>query len=184
MWWRPSAFSPDLFLILAGVWAQRHKGVSEQLQIDLSRPRDRKLLVGFALCALVFLLVTAFGSYQTYQYTESVQFCGAACHVPMHPEYTAYLRSPHARVACVECHVGSGAEWYVRSKLNGIHQLFDVVTNHIPTAHRDAGQEYAPGAGHLRTMPLAGKVHRQHRPHLLSLPRPTIRTRRLPCGCC
>ena len=59
------------------------------------------MLVGFVLCALVFLLATAFGSYQTYRYTDSVQFCGVACHVPMKPEYTAYLHSPHARVACV-----------------------------------------------------------------------------------
>jgi hypothetical protein len=128
----PVCFFAGVFLILFGVWAQRYKIVSERLLIDLSRPHDRKLLVGFALCALVFLLATAFGSYQTYQFTDSVQFCGASCHVPMHPEFTAYLRSPHARVACVDCHVGSGAESYVRSKLNGIHQLCDVVTNQIP----------------------------------------------------
>ena len=75
---------------------------------------------------------SAIGSYQTYQYTDSVQFCGTACHVPMKPEYTTYLQSPHARVACVECHVGPGADWYVRSKLNGVHQLFDVVLNTVP----------------------------------------------------
>jgi NapC/NirT cytochrome c family, N-terminal region len=67
------------------------------------------------MLALLFLLATAFGSYQTYQYTDSVQFCGASCHVPMHPEFTAYLHSPHARVSCVDCHVGSGAESHVRS---------------------------------------------------------------------
>ncbi|HEV3272755.1 MAG TPA: NapC/NirT family cytochrome c [Candidatus Methylacidiphilales bacterium] len=128
----PLCLFAGVFLILAGVWLQRHKKISERLQIDVSRQRDQKLLVGFALCTLVFFLVTAFGSYQTFQYTESIQFCGAACHVPMHPEFTAYLRSPHARVACVECHVGAGAESYVRSKLNGIHQLCDVVTNRIP----------------------------------------------------
>ncbi|HUB68597.1 MAG TPA: NapC/NirT family cytochrome c [Candidatus Methylacidiphilales bacterium] len=130
----PICFFAGFFLILAGVWAQRNRQVSErlQLQIDVSRPRDRKLLAGFALGVLIFLLVTAFGSYQTFHYTESVEFCGAACHVPMHPEYMTYLRSPHARVACVECHVGAGAEWYVRSKLNGMHQLFDVVTGNIP----------------------------------------------------
>jgi len=50
----------------------------------------------------------------------------------MKPEYTAYLHSPHARVACVDCHVGAGVEWYVKSKLNGIHQLCDVITNNIP----------------------------------------------------
>jgi nitrate/TMAO reductase-like tetraheme cytochrome c subunit len=128
----PACFGAGVVLVLAGLWAQQHEKVSEKLLIDLSRPRDRKLLIGFALCALMFLLVTAFGSYQTYQYTDSVQFCGTACHVPMHPEYTAYLHSPHARVACVECHVGAGAEWYVRSKLNGVHQLYDVITRNVP----------------------------------------------------
>lgn len=128
----PLCFFAGMLLIVVGVWAQRSQKISDRLQIDLTRPRDRRLLVGFALCALVFLLATAFGSYQTYQYTDSVQFCGAACHVPMKPEYTAYLHSPHARVACVDCHVGAGAEWYVRSKLNGVHQLFDVVTGNIP----------------------------------------------------
>ena len=37
----------------------------------------------------------------------------------MHPEFVAYQASPHARVACVDCHVGSGASWYVKSKLSG-----------------------------------------------------------------
>jgi nitrate/TMAO reductase-like tetraheme cytochrome c subunit len=128
----PICFLAGVFLILAGLWAQRYRIVSDRLLIDLSRSHDRKILVGFALGALVFLLITAFGSYQTYQFTDSVQFCGASCHVPMHPEFTAYLHSPHARVACVECHVGGGAESYVRSKLNGVHQLCDVIANRIP----------------------------------------------------
>ena len=128
----PFCFFVGLFLVLAGLGLQRRKIVSDRLQIDLLRPRDRKLLVVFVLCALGFLLVSAFGSYQTYQYTESVQFCGTACHVPMKPEYTAYLHSPHARVACVDCHVGAGAEQYVQSKLNGLHQLYDMVTDNIP----------------------------------------------------
>ncbi len=46
----------------------------------------------------------------------------------MGPEYTAYHRSAHARVSCVECHVGSGATWYVKAKINGTHQLYGVVT--------------------------------------------------------
>ena len=128
----PLCFFAGIALILAGVWAQKYKIVSEKLLIDLTRAHDRKMLVGFALCALIFLLATAFCSYQTYQFTDSVQFCGASCHLPMHPEFTAYLRSPHARVACVDCHVGSGAKSYVQSKLNGMHQLFDVTTNRIP----------------------------------------------------
>jgi nitrate/TMAO reductase-like tetraheme cytochrome c subunit len=128
----PGCFFAGLILILVGIWAQRQKKASAQLQIDLSRSRDQKLLVSLVLGALVFLLATAFGSYQTYHYTDSVLFCGTACHLPMKPEYTTYLHSPHARVACVECHVGAGPEWYVRSKLNGLHQLYDVMTGNIP----------------------------------------------------
>jgi len=129
----PVFFFFGVALMLVGFWIQRRQKPSAlALVVNLTRPRDRKLLGVFVACALVFLLVSAIGSYQTYEYTDSVQFCGTACHVPMHPEYTAYLQSPHARVACVECHVGPGASWYVRSKLNGIHQLFDVVLNRIP----------------------------------------------------
>jgi hypothetical protein len=47
----------------------------------------------------------------------------------MAPEYTAYLGSPHSRVACVECHIGQGASWFVRSKLSGTRQLFAVTFN-------------------------------------------------------
>lgn len=129
----PFFFFFGVALMIAGLWMQRRqKAGTEALVVNLDRPRDRKTLVVFISGALVFLLCSTIGSYQTYQYTDSVQFCGMACHVPMKPEYTAYLRSPHARVACVECHVGSGAEWYVRSKLNGVHQLYDVVMDKIP----------------------------------------------------
>jgi len=44
----------------------------------------------------------------------------------MKPEYTAYQNSPHSRVACVECHIGAGAKWFVKAKISGIRQLFAV----------------------------------------------------------
>src|SRR5690606_3837147 len=59
-------------------------------------------------------------------FTESVQFCGETCHVPMEPEFTAYQNSSHARVSCAACHVGEGAGWYMRSKLSGVRQVFAV----------------------------------------------------------
>ncbi len=129
----PVFFFLGVALIIVGLWMQRRQKPSAlSLVVNLSRPRDRKLLGMFIAGALVFLLASAIGSYQTYQYTDSIQFCGKACHVPMKPEYTAYLQSPHARVACVECHVGPGAGWYLRSKLNGVHQLFDVALDRWP----------------------------------------------------
>ncbi|MBU6410056.1 MAG: NapC/NirT family cytochrome c [Verrucomicrobia bacterium] len=128
----PVFFFAGLALMVIGLRLQRRLRPGGRLVVDLTRPRDRKRLGVFIACAAVFLLCTAIGSYQTYQYTDSVQFCGTMCHVPMKPEYTTYLQSPHARVACVECHVGPGAGWYVRSKLNGVHQLFDVMLGTYP----------------------------------------------------
>ena len=99
------------------------------LKIDLSRPRDRKLLAIFAAFSVGFLFVTALGSYQTYQYTESTQFCGQACHLPMGPEAVTAQQTAHARVECASCHVGPGAAAYFKTKLNGVKQLYHAVRN-------------------------------------------------------
>ncbi len=53
---------------------------------------------------LVFVLAVGAIVYG-WDYTNSPQFCGTTCHT-MPPEYIAYQVSPHARVACVECHIG------------------------------------------------------------------------------
>lgn len=124
-----------LGMIGLGAWwqrrSERRSGVADGpslLAVDLSRPADRKKLRWFVVASVIFLLCTAIGSYQTYHVSESVQFCGQACHEPMKPEFTAYQNSPHARVACVECHVGHGAEAFVAAKMNGVHQLVGVMT--------------------------------------------------------
>ena len=109
----PGFLIAGLFLAILGVLWQRHRakaaGRLPRLQIDLSRPRDRRILGVFLVGSTCFLLISAVGSYETYEYTESVQFCGQACHAVMKPELTTYLHGPHARVACAECHIGPGA---------------------------------------------------------------------------
>jgi nitrate/TMAO reductase-like tetraheme cytochrome c subunit len=67
------------------------------------------------VATIVNLLIVAVASYRGAAYMDSPQFCGQSCHV-MHPEYTAYKISAHSHVACVECHIGSGAESYVQSQ--------------------------------------------------------------------
>ncbi len=47
----PVCFFAGVFLIVVGVWAQRSRRISERLQIDLSRPHDRKLAFD-PLCAI------------------------------------------------------------------------------------------------------------------------------------
>lgn len=64
-----------------------------------------RILPFAVLGVLTFLALTA-GVY-TWEYTNSSVFCGTVCHT-MPPEYTSYLTSPHARVDCVDCHIGKG----------------------------------------------------------------------------
>jgi nitrate/TMAO reductase-like tetraheme cytochrome c subunit len=92
---------------------------------DLNEPRQRRRFGIAIVVGTILAVVFAFTGYNGFLLTESVGFCGTTCHV-MKPELTAYLASSHARVRCVECHVGEGAGWYVHSKLSGARQLFAV----------------------------------------------------------
>lgn len=133
----PMGLALGIGIIFLGIlferW-RRRKLTPEQIAsypiLDLSGPRRRRKFLVFIFCTVLLLFVTAFGSYRAYEYTESVAFCGQRCHTPMKPEYTAFNVSPHAKLHCVDCHVGEGAEWYVRSKFNGVRQLYGVVTGH------------------------------------------------------
>lgn len=97
--------------------------------IDLNDPKVRITVTIFGVGTILLLMFTAFGSFKAYEYTDSDQFCGTVCHKVMEPEYTAYQNSPHAKVGCVKCHIGSGAEWYVRSKFSGAYQVYSVLFN-------------------------------------------------------
>ena len=80
--------------------------MSSETQEGTARPRRRLwpwLLAALGITAL-FLLLFA-GGVTAWEYTNSTLFCGTTCHT-MPPEYTAYLTSPHARVPCVDCHLG------------------------------------------------------------------------------
>lgn len=100
--------------------------------IDLGNARHRNAALIFFSGSIIFLLLTAVGSYEAFHYTESVEFCGTVCHQVMEPEFVAYQNSPHAKVACVDCHVGTGASWYVRSKMSGLYQVYAVATGIYP----------------------------------------------------
>ncbi len=102
------------------------------LRFDFSDPAHRGTAAFFLTFIVVFVGMSVVGSYKAYNYTDSVTFCGQLCHSVMNPEFTAYQQSPHARVACVECHVGAGATWYVKSKLSGSRQVFKTVLNTFP----------------------------------------------------
>ncbi|WP_404425149.1 NapC/NirT family cytochrome c [Nibricoccus sp. IMCC34717] len=125
----PAFLILGLVLVFFGAWAQRRWAIKHALtqpdrwRLDFNNRHQRRILWGFGAGAVVFLLLSVFGSYKTYQYAESVEFCGQVCHRAMNPEFVTYQRGSHARVDCVECHVGDGAEWFVKAKINGTHQL-------------------------------------------------------------
>jgi hypothetical protein len=100
--------------------------------IDMNNPKHRRAFVLVALGTILLLLFSAFGSFKAYEHTDSDQFCGETCHQVMEPEYTAYQFSPHARVGCVKCHIGPGADWFVRSKVSGTYQVYAVTFNKYP----------------------------------------------------
>ncbi len=87
--------------------------------------RGKLIFLMFAGAIGIILLVI--GGYQLIEFMDSVAFCGRLCHQVMYPEYTAYQASPHSRVSCAECHVGSGADYMVRSKLSGIPLVFTTI---------------------------------------------------------
>jgi hypothetical protein len=95
-------------------------------RVDLNDPAQRRRFGLATVGAFLLLILLAVVSYHGFLFTESVTFCGKLCHTVMEPEFAAYQHSPHAKVRCVDCHVGSGASFYVKSKLSGVRQVFAV----------------------------------------------------------
>lgn len=129
-----------LVMIPLGTWRKYKKDKRDHVErvnkfpkVDLNDPSQRMVVFIFGLGSLLFILFTALGSYEAFHITESNKFCGTLCHKVMSPEYTTYHQSAHAKVNCVECHVGSGATWYVKSKLSGLRQVYAVLTHTYPT---------------------------------------------------
>lgn len=105
----------------------RHSLIASSMVIDLGKKVHRRAVVIFLVLSVINITIFSLVVYEAYHFTESDFFCGVVCHQVMAPEYTAYQRSPHAKVGCVECHIGSGADWYVRAKLSGLRQVKAVI---------------------------------------------------------
>ncbi|MBI4466745.1 MAG: NapC/NirT family cytochrome c [Acidobacteria bacterium] len=143
----PAVFVFGLFLIPAGIGRKfRREKLAGRLppeypRINLADPQLRETILFVMVMSGVNLALFLTATYRGLHYMDSVQFCGLTCHRVMQPEYTAYQNSPHARVACVECHIGPGAPWFVRSKLSGAYQVLSVNLNlysrPIPTPIED-----------------------------------------------
>jgi nitrate/TMAO reductase-like tetraheme cytochrome c subunit len=123
-----------------GAWRTRSKHRSNPdielpplPRLDFNDPNKLRLALFFSLVTVVFFAIIGVATIKGFEFTESTAFCGEVCHIPMQPEHVAWQNSPHARVRCVECHVGSGLDYYVKAKINGTRQLYSVLTGTYPT---------------------------------------------------
>ncbi len=134
----PVVFVLGLILIPVGImWKRRRQRAAGQLPsaflpLSFRNPQLRRLLIFIGVTTFANVIIGGQFTYSAVNYMDSVSFCGRTCHTVMQPEFTAYQNSPHSRVACVNCHIGPGAGWFVRSKLSGVGQVFAVAFNSYP----------------------------------------------------
>ena len=145
----PALFILGLALIPVGI-SIRRMALRQAGKIPAQFPKvdfnDRIFRHGVDIvlvATIINLLVVSVASYRGAAYMDSIQFCGQSCHV-MRPEYTAYRISAHSHVACVECHIGSGASSYFAAKVNGTRQLIEVSLHRYPTPIESPVQNLRP----------------------------------------
>ncbi|MBD3257877.1 cytochrome C [candidate division GN15 bacterium] len=143
----PVIFVVGLILIPIG-WYRYYKQTGLTMKAILNRQFDKeavrgegifgsKLFMSVAVLSLANVVILFVASSRMLQFMDEPEFCGTACHSVMNPEWVTYQRSPHARVKCVDCHVGEGVDALIDSKLNGMWQMisvtFDLYERPIPT---------------------------------------------------
>lgn len=132
----PTFFILGLVLIPIGMWWE-HRRLAEGKtswmpswpRIDFNEPYQRRVGVVVVACTIANVLIVSVAAYRGIEYMDSVAFCGQLCHEVMQPEFAGYQAGPHSRVACIQCHIGPGAPWFVKSKMSGLRQVYAVTFN-------------------------------------------------------
>jgi hypothetical protein len=130
----PTFFVIGLLMIPAGIILERRrvrKGLEPHRlpHIDLNIPRHRRVAIAVLSLTLVNVLIVSLAAFKGLEVMDSPEFCGQVCHTVMEPEFVAYKEGPHSRVRCVDCHIGPGASWFVKAKLDGTRQVIAVMRN-------------------------------------------------------
>ncbi len=143
----PIIFVAGLILIPIGIRISRNKARKLAAKgakapdpfpiINLNLAGTRRIVLIVLLLTIVNVVILSVATFEAVEVMETNEFCGTTCHTVMEPEWTAYQGSPHSRVNCTDCHIGPGANWFVKSKLSGTYQLiavtFDLYPRPIPT---------------------------------------------------
>ena len=134
----PAVFITGLIMTVVGAVRMRRRlkqagpDAEKMPVIDFNNRAHFRAFVFSIAGSIALIGISALGTYRAYHFSESVSFCGETCHTVMKPEYTAYKSSPHANVSCTECHIGPGADWFVKSKINGLKQVWNTALNKYP----------------------------------------------------
>jgi NapC/NirT cytochrome c family, N-terminal region len=128
----PIVFFAGLILIPIGIALAKRKVVANLDEVEGRRSAWRRVGIFFAVMTVANVVIASQLSYRAVEQMDTVQFCGATCHV-MKPEFTAHASMPpHQAVACAECHIAPGATGWLKAKMNGTSQLVAVVLNNYP----------------------------------------------------
>jgi hypothetical protein len=137
----PMMFLAGTFTVPLGIWLKKRRDAKAAAEgkpvghlpvIDLNKESTRGVLLGFIALAVPVIALAAGLTFKAVHYMDSTEFCGMACHQVMEPEHTAFQRSPHVRVGCAGCHIGPGAQWFVKAKISGSWQLIAVALDLYP----------------------------------------------------
>lgn len=130
----PAIFLGGLVLIPLGAWIERRRRAAGKTpsavswpRIDLNDPMHRTTAVIVFTLTIANIVIVSLAAYRGIEFMDSPEFCGQVCHEVMEPEFAAFQDGPHSRVVCVKCHIGPGAPWFVRSKLDGTRQVLAVM---------------------------------------------------------
>lgn len=132
----PAMFLAGLIIMPVGAWLSHRRRAAGMPawqprwpRIDLNDAGHRRAAAIFFLSTIANILIVSVAAYSGLEYMDSPEFCGQLCHEVMEPEWAGYQEGPHSRVACVQCHIGPGANWFVKSKLSGLRQVYAVTFN-------------------------------------------------------
>lgn len=129
----PAFFILGLVLIPLGMFVERRRRAAGRParvgwpRLDLNDPIHRRGAFFVLVLTFVNVVIISLAAYRGIEFMDSPTFCGEVCHEVMEPEYMAYQDGPHSRIACVECHIGPGAPYLVKAKVDGIRQVFAVL---------------------------------------------------------
>ncbi|MCC6987546.1 MAG: NapC/NirT family cytochrome c [Acidobacteria bacterium] len=157
----PAGFALGLLLIAIGNLRGRRRGAAEVSwpTIDLKKRGQRVFVMGLLAASIVNVVILSLAGYGAVHYMETPEFCGLVCHSVMEPEYVSHAAGPHANITCVSCHVGSGTDALVRSKLDGTRRLAGFITGNITRPIPTPVQTMRPARHTCGTCHWPEKIH-------------------------